>query len=123
MPSIIDCPKRPRVRARRAVSAADPRACAAHPRRNVIAIPTAIVIPARLQSSRLLRKVLADIHGHPMLWHVFQRASSRTRAPVRSGSAVETFRADSRVMLRLSAWKGVTRSGMHSGLSAKTSGT
>lgn len=32
-----------------------------------------IVIPARLASSRLPRKVLADIHGHPMLWHVYQR--------------------------------------------------
>ena len=31
------------------------------------------VIPARLNSSRLSRKVLADIHGKPMLWHVWQR--------------------------------------------------
>ena len=35
----------------------------------------AIVIPARLESSRLPRKVLADIHGYPMLWHVYHRAS------------------------------------------------
>lgn len=32
-----------------------------------------VVIPARLESSRLPGKVLADIHGHPMLWHVYQR--------------------------------------------------
>ena len=33
-----------------------------------------VVIPARLQSTRLPGKVLADIHGHPMLWHVYNRA-------------------------------------------------
>lgn len=33
-----------------------------------------VVIPARLQSTRLPGKVLADIHGHPMLWHVYDRA-------------------------------------------------
>lgn len=33
-----------------------------------------LVIPARLQSTRLPGKVLADIHGHPMLWHVYSRA-------------------------------------------------
>jgi len=32
-----------------------------------------VVIPARLESTRLPRKVLADIHGNPMLWHVYQR--------------------------------------------------
>jgi len=32
-----------------------------------------VVIPARLESSRLPGKVLADIHGHPMLWHVYNR--------------------------------------------------
>jgi 3-deoxy-manno-octulosonate cytidylyltransferase (CMP-KDO synthetase) len=31
------------------------------------------VIPARLASSRLPNKVLADIGGKPMLWHVYQR--------------------------------------------------
>ena len=34
-----------------------------------------VVIPARLQSTRLPGKVLADIHGHPMLWHVYRRAT------------------------------------------------
>lgn len=32
-----------------------------------------VVIPARLESTRLPGKVLADIHGNPMLWHVYQR--------------------------------------------------
>jgi 3-deoxy-manno-octulosonate cytidylyltransferase (CMP-KDO synthetase) len=34
---------------------------------------TIVVIPARLASKRLPRKVLANIGGHPMLWHVYQR--------------------------------------------------
>jgi 3-deoxy-manno-octulosonate cytidylyltransferase (CMP-KDO synthetase) len=33
-----------------------------------------VVIPARLESTRLQRKVLADICGWPMLRHVYQRA-------------------------------------------------
>lgn len=33
-----------------------------------------ILIPARLQSSRLPNKPLADIAGKPMVWHVWQRA-------------------------------------------------
>ncbi|MCK5716516.1 MAG: 3-deoxy-manno-octulosonate cytidylyltransferase [Thiomargarita sp.] len=36
-------------------------------------LKTIVVIPARLASSRLPHKVLADINGHPMLWHVYQR--------------------------------------------------
>lgn len=32
------------------------------------------IIPARLSSSRLPGKVLADINGYPLLWHVWQRA-------------------------------------------------
>ena len=39
-----------------------------------------IVIPARLRSSRLPGKVLADIHGHPMLWYVYQRSLRVKRA-------------------------------------------
>lgn len=33
------------------------------------------VIPARYKSTRLEGKPLADIHGQPMVWHVYQRAS------------------------------------------------
>jgi len=33
------------------------------------------VIPARFKSTRLEGKPLADIHGKPMVWHVYQRAS------------------------------------------------
>jgi len=32
-----------------------------------------VVIPARLSSTRLPRKVLADLGGHPLIWHVWQR--------------------------------------------------
>lgn len=31
------------------------------------------IIPARLASTRLPRKVLADIHGKPLIWHVWNR--------------------------------------------------
>ena len=31
------------------------------------------VIPARLESTRLPRKVLADVDGRPILWHVWSR--------------------------------------------------
>ena len=37
-----------------------------------------VAIPARLKSTRFPRKVLADIHGRPMLWYVYQ-AVSRSR--------------------------------------------
>ncbi|MDR1127325.1 MAG: hypothetical protein LBL06_04270 [Treponema sp.] len=30
------------------------------------------VIPARYASSRFPGKLLADIHGHPMIWWVYQ---------------------------------------------------
>ncbi|HSM76605.1 MAG TPA: NTP transferase domain-containing protein, partial [Bryobacteraceae bacterium] len=36
------------------------------------------VIPARYQSSRLAGKPLADIHGKPMIQHVYE-AAKRTR--------------------------------------------
>jgi 3-deoxy-manno-octulosonate cytidylyltransferase (CMP-KDO synthetase) len=38
---------------------------------NVSAI---VAIPARLKSTRFPRKVLADIHGRPMLWYVYKAA-------------------------------------------------
>jgi 3-deoxy-manno-octulosonate cytidylyltransferase (CMP-KDO synthetase) len=39
-----------------------------------MALETIIVIPARLASTRLADKVLADIHGEPMIVHVWRRA-------------------------------------------------
>jgi len=38
-----------------------------------------VAIPARMQSTRFPGKVLADINGKPMLWHVFQGASQARR--------------------------------------------
>lgn len=37
------------------------------------------IIPARLGSTRLPRKVLADIHGHPLIWHVWNRVQQAQR--------------------------------------------
>jgi 3-deoxy-manno-octulosonate cytidylyltransferase (CMP-KDO synthetase) len=45
----------------------------------VSAVKAAVVIPARLASSRLPGKVLADIAGHPMLWHVYHRCCQASR--------------------------------------------
>lgn len=41
-----------------------------------------IVIPARLAATRLPNKPLADIHGHPMIWHVWRRAIDAQAGPV-----------------------------------------
>ena len=41
-----------------------------------------IVIPARMASTRLKRKPLADIHGKPMIQHVFERAVAANIGPV-----------------------------------------
>ncbi len=41
---------------------------------------TLIIIPARLASTRLPNKILADIGGHPMLWHVYHRCLQATQA-------------------------------------------
>ena len=41
-----------------------------------------ILIPARLESTRLPNKVLADIHGKPMLVHVLERAREVDIGPV-----------------------------------------
>ncbi len=35
---------------------------------------TVLIIPARLNSSRLPRKLLLDLGGHPVLWHTVQKA-------------------------------------------------
>jgi 3-deoxy-manno-octulosonate cytidylyltransferase (CMP-KDO synthetase) len=59
------------------------------------------VIPARLASSRLPRKVLREIAGRPMLWHVWERAR---RAPALSDLLVAT---DSDEVLRVCARLGI----------------
>ncbi len=41
-----------------------------------------VVIPARLASTRLPRKPLADIHGEPMVVHVWRRALAAAIGPV-----------------------------------------
>ena len=41
----------------------------------------AIVIPARLGSTRLPRKPLADLHGEPMIVHVWRRATEAALGP------------------------------------------
>lgn len=46
-----------------------------------------IVIPARLASTRLPHKPLADIHGKPMIQHVFERALAADIGPVLVASA------------------------------------
>ena len=38
-----------------------------------------VAIPARLKSTRFPRKVLADIHGKPMLWYVYDGVSKAER--------------------------------------------
>lgn len=40
---------------------------------------TIALIPARLGSTRLARKVLADIYGKPLIWHVWQRVKQAHR--------------------------------------------
>lgn len=42
-------------------------------------MPVSAVIPARLGSTRLPRKVLADIAGRPLIWHVWNRVRQATR--------------------------------------------
>lgn len=44
--------------------------------------PFNVIIPARLNSRRLPRKVLADIAGKPMIQHVYERASQSKAARV-----------------------------------------
>src|SRR5262249_33311009 len=42
--------------------------------------PTAVaVIPARLASTRLPRKMLADLCGRPLLWHTWHRVRAARR--------------------------------------------
>jgi 3-deoxy-manno-octulosonate cytidylyltransferase (CMP-KDO synthetase) len=44
-----------------------------------VASSAVVVIPARLDSTRLPRKVLADLCGRPLLWHVWRRLAACQR--------------------------------------------
>ena len=45
-------------------------------------IPFQVVIPARYAATRLPGKMLADVAGQPMIWHVWQRAQGSAAAEV-----------------------------------------
>jgi len=53
-----------------------------------------IVIPARYQSSRLPGKPLQEIAGHPMIWHVWQRALETGVDPSRIWIATDDERIE-----------------------------
>jgi 3-deoxy-manno-octulosonate cytidylyltransferase (CMP-KDO synthetase) len=59
------------------------------------------IIPARLQSTRLPRKVLADLCGRPLLWHVWNRVSQAKRL---AGVYIATDSEE--VCESVSAWGG-----------------
>lgn len=60
-----------------------------------------IVIPARLASSRLPRKVLADIAGHSMLWHVYQRCLQAKKV-----AEVHVATDADEIMQEVAGWQG-----------------
>ena len=58
-----------------------------------------VAIPARLKSTRLPGKVLADIHGKPMLWYVYKAVSK-----ARTVDAVWVLTDSAEVMDAASSW-------------------
>jgi 3-deoxy-manno-octulosonate cytidylyltransferase (CMP-KDO synthetase) len=62
---------------------------------------TVAVIPARLASTRLPRKVLADIHGQPLLWYVWRQVKK-----ARSLSAVYVATDSEEVCTTVESWGG-----------------
>jgi 3-deoxy-manno-octulosonate cytidylyltransferase (CMP-KDO synthetase) len=58
-----------------------------------------VAIPARLKSTRFPRKVLADLNGRPMLWHVYQGVSQ-----AQSISAVWVLTDSPEVLEIASSW-------------------
>jgi 3-deoxy-manno-octulosonate cytidylyltransferase (CMP-KDO synthetase) len=63
--------------------------------------PVIAIIPARYQSSRLPGKALADIGGHPMIEHVYRRASAAS-----SVSSVLVATDDERILEAVRAFGG-----------------
>ena len=59
------------------------------------------IIPARLASSRLPRKILRDINGRPMLWHVYHAARACTRL---DDVIVATDSAEIESLCRANGW-------------------
>lgn len=59
------------------------------------------VIPARLASTRFPRKVLADLHGRPLLWHVWRRTCQAS-----SFSAVHVATDSLEVKEAVESWGG-----------------
>ena len=64
--------------------------------------PVIAIIPARYQSTRLPGKALADIGGHPMIEHVYRRASSAS-----SVSSVLVATDDERILEAVRGFGGV----------------
>ena len=62
-----------------------------------------VAIPARLKSTRFPGKVLADIHGQPMLWHVYQGVIKAKRI-----SQVWILTDSSEVLNAASSWGAKT---------------
>ena len=53
--------------------------------------PALVVIPARMASVRLPDKPLADVHGQPMIVHVWRRAKEADVGPVLVAAAEQTI--------------------------------
>ncbi|MFK5970286.1 MAG: 3-deoxy-manno-octulosonate cytidylyltransferase [Candidatus Marithrix sp.] len=64
-------------------------------------LKTIIVIPARLNSSRLANKVLADIAGKPMLWHVYNRCLQVVKV-----SEVHVVTDTEEIVTQVKSWGG-----------------
>ncbi|MBI3453320.1 MAG: hypothetical protein HY057_10960, partial [Rhodospirillales bacterium] len=56
-----------------------------------------VVIPARLQAIRLPGKPLADIHGEPMIVHVWRRARARSSGVSTPSGTVSTRATSMRI--------------------------
>lgn len=72
--------------------------------RTAAAPPAVVLIPARYHSSRLPGKALADIAGHPMIEHVYRRASE-----ARGVERVIVATDDERIAACVEGFGGVAR--------------